>query len=223
MTELYSQTVGGDSSSRPDRTPADSTDPQGPATGDDHSGPSGDMQMGYGRFAAMIGTSTIVMFFLMYLNTYAWDHARWSETRVYMALLMGATMALVMLGFMLSMYRNTKLNLAIVGAAVLAIAGSLWLVRGQETVQDRSWMRAMIPHHSIAILTSERAEIEDLRVCALAVEIIEAQQREIDEMDWLIDDIATNGPAVTIEEANARPVPEFPGSAQRVCADGPGN
>ncbi len=84
-------------------------------------------------------------------------------------------------------------------------------------------MSAMIPHHSIAILTSERAEIEDLRACDLAVAIIEAQRREIDEMDWLIDDISDNGPADTVEDANARPIPEFTGTSTRTCAGEFGN
>ncbi|MCB0996241.1 MAG: DUF305 domain-containing protein [Acidimicrobiales bacterium] len=178
------------------------------------------MHMSYGRFAAMIATSTVVMFGLMYLNTYAWDHVRWSETRAYMAVLMGATMAVIMLGFMLSMYKNMRLNIAIGVGAVALFAGSLWLVRSQTTVQDTSYMRAMIPHHSIAILTSERSELEDVRVCELAVEIIEAQRREIAEMDWLIADIDANGPAETADEAAARPVPDFEGTSIRSCDTG---
>ncbi|MFN3218783.1 MAG: DUF305 domain-containing protein [Acidimicrobiales bacterium] len=176
------------------------------------------MHMGYGRFAAMIATSTVAMFVLMYLNTFAWDHVRWSETRFYMAFVMGATMAVIMLAFMLGMYRSTTINIAIVAGAVLVFAGALWLVRSQETVQDTSYMRAMIPHHSIAILTSERSELADVRVCELAVEIIEAQRREIAEMDWLIDDIGDNGAADTAAEAEARPVPDFTGTASRTCA-----
>ena len=177
----------------------------------------GGVHMSYGRFAAMIGTSTVVMFGLMYINTYAFDHVRWSETRFYMALLMGAVMAAIMLGFMLSMYRSTKMNIGIFVLAIAVFAGSLALVRSQVTVQDSSWMRAMIPHHSIAILTSERAEIDDARVCELAEGIIEAQQREIAEMEWLINDIDENGKATTAAEAAARPIPDFTGDAIRTC------
>lgn len=172
---------------------------------------------GYGRFAAMIATSTVVMFGLMYINTYAFDHVRWSETRFYMALLMGGVMAIIMLGFMLNMYKSTKVNIGIFVLAIAVFAGSLALVRSQVTVQDSSWMRAMIPHHSIAILTSERAEIDDARVCELAKSIIEAQKREIAEMDWLLDDIAENGKATTAAEAEARAVPEFEVEAIRDC------
>ncbi len=78
-------------------------------------------------------------------------------------------------------------------------------------------MKAMIPHHSIAILTSERSESRDVRVCELQVAIIEAQRREIAEMTWLIDDIERNGPAESVEEARARQVPDFEGTSERVC------
>jgi uncharacterized protein (DUF305 family) len=145
--------------------------------------------MSYWRFAAMIATSTVVMYGLMYLNTYAFEHVFWSETRAWMALVMGATMAIIMLGFMLGMYRKRALNLAIFGGATVVFALALWLVRSQATVNDAEYMRAMIPHHSIAILTSERAQISDPRVRKLADEIIEAQEREIAEMKYLIGDL----------------------------------
>jgi hypothetical protein len=183
-------------------TAADAADAHGPEHEDGGGG------MGYGRFAAMIATSTVVMFGLMYLNTYALDHVRWSETRLYMAVVMGAAMAVIMLGYMFSMYRSRAVNIAVVIGSVMVFAGALFLVRSQTTVDDRSYMRAMIPHHSIAILTSENAGIEDVRVRELADEIIDAQRREIDEMEWLIDDIAEHGPATTQAEADARPVPD---------------
>ena len=147
------------------------------------------MHGSYGRFAAMIATSTAVMLGLMYLNTYALDHVFWSQTRFWMALVMGATMAIVMLAFMLHMYRNRMANAAIFIGAAVVLAGSLYMVRSQATVSDVSWMKAMIPHHSIAILTSERATLRDPRVRELAGEIIEAQRREIDEMKALIEEL----------------------------------
>ena len=110
-----------------------------------------------------------------------------------MALLMGATMAVVMLTLMMSMYKNTKANIAIFVGAILVFAASLWLVHGQFTVQDRSYTRAMIPHHSIAIMTSAHAEITDPRVRGLADDIIYAQDKEIAEMRYLIADISENG------------------------------
>jgi uncharacterized protein (DUF305 family) len=120
-------------------------------------------------------------------------------------------MAIIMLGFMLNMYKNKKANMAIFAGSLIVFAASLFLVRSQVTVQDNAWMKAMIPHHSIAIMTSERAEIDDVRVKALANEIIKAQRREIKEMEWLINDIKENGTAATEAEAAARPMPEFEG------------
>lgn len=148
--------------------------------------------MTYTRFAAMIATSTVVMFGLMYLNTYALDHVTYSQTRTWMALLMGAVMAVIMMGFMASMYKNQRLNAVIIAGSVVVFAFALWLVRSQETVDDVSYMKAMIPHHSIAIMTSERAHIRDPRVRELADEIIEAQVREIAEMKALIADLEAN-------------------------------
>ncbi|MEB0059677.1 DUF305 domain-containing protein [Variovorax sp. LG9.2] len=143
----------------------------------------------YPKFFAMTITSTIVMFGLMYLNTYQLDHIYFSETRAYMALVMGATMAVIMLVFMLGMYANRAANAAILIGSVVVFAAALWLVRSQATVDEVSWMKAMIPHHSIAILTSERAHISDSRVRKLADGIIEAQRREIGEMKALIKDL----------------------------------
>ncbi|MCR9207560.1 DUF305 domain-containing protein [Rhodopirellula bahusiensis] len=145
--------------------------------------------MKYRTFAAMIATSSVVMLGLMYLNTYSLDHVFWSETRFYMAILMGATMAIVMLAFMFGMYKNKKANIGIFVGSAIVFATSLFLVRSQQTVDDVSWMKAMIPHHSIAILTSERANISDPRVRKLADEIIEAQRKEIAEMKQLIAEL----------------------------------
>ncbi|TCD24019.1 DUF305 domain-containing protein [Pseudomonas sp. IC_126] len=143
----------------------------------------------YARFGAMIATSTIVMFGLMYLNTFQLDHIRLSETRVYMALIMGATMAIIMLSFMLGMYQKRGVNIVIFAGSVMVFIASLWLVRSQQTVDQVSWMKAMIPHHSIAILTSERATITDPRVRELADQIIQSQREEIVQMERLIDEL----------------------------------
>ncbi|HEY0824177.1 MAG TPA: DUF305 domain-containing protein [Ramlibacter sp.] len=147
------------------------------------------MQGSYPRFFLMVATSAVIMYGLMYLNTYTLDHVFWSETRLYMACLMGATMALVMLGFMRGMYGNRKANVAIVATSAAVFLGALALVRSQATVDDVSWMKAMIPHHSIAIMTSERARISDPRARQLADQIIQSQQQEIAEMKTLIREL----------------------------------
>ncbi|WP_281976583.1 DUF305 domain-containing protein [Pseudorhizobium flavum] len=149
--------------------------------------------MSYIRFLTMVTVSTAIMFGLMYLNVFSFDHVFFSETRLFMALIMGSIMAVVMLSFMLHMYTNKAANLAIYAGAAILFAGSLYLVRSQETVGDVAWMKAMIPHHSIAILTSERATITDPRARKLADEIIDAQRREIDEMKGIISDLEKGG------------------------------
>lgn len=143
----------------------------------------------YLKFTLMILTSTLVMYVMMYLNTYQWDHVYFSETRAYMALYMGAAMAIIMLAFMTNMYKKTKLNLVVYGVSVIAFAIGLWGVRSQATVDQVDWMKAMIPHHSIAILTSSRADLEDPRVRKLADGIISTQKREIKEMQQLIGEL----------------------------------
>jgi len=174
----------------------------------------------YLRFAAMILTAMVVMYGVMYTSSWEWSHVRFSESRVFMALVMGGTMGLVMLGWMLNMYRDMRFNIGVVVASLLLIAVGVFLDRSQTTVQDTGFMSGMIPHHSLAITRAERSELNDARVCQLAVEISEAQRREILEMDWLIEDIEANGTAETVEQAEARPVPEFEVSADRDCPSG---
>jgi hypothetical protein len=174
----------------------------------------------YLRFGGMIVTAMVAMLALTYINSMELSHVRWSETRAYMALLMGGTMAVIMLAFMLGMYRNRKVNAGILAGSLILFSLATFLVRSQTTVQDESFMSAMIPHHSIAILTSERSETSDVRVCELQVAIIEAQRREIDEMNWLLEDIERNGLAETATEAQQRPVPNFEGQSARTCESG---
>lgn len=141
----------------------------------------------YGKFFWMLGLSFVAMYVTMYFHTYEFDHVYFSLTRLYMACLGIAAMAVIMLSFMLNMYKNKKKNIGIyVGSAVLFFA-ALGLVRAQgPIIGDVLYMKAMIPHHSIAILTSKRADIKDPETKKLAKEIIEAQEREIAQMKKII-------------------------------------
>lgn len=147
------------------------------------------MNKNYAKFLGMIATSAILMYAVMYLNTYELDHIYFSEMRMYMTILSTAVMAVIMLGFMLHMLKNKKINLAIVGVSIIVFVGSFFLMRNQTTIDEVDYMEAMIPHHSIAILTSERADIEDPRVQELADDIIDAQEKEIAEMKDLIEEL----------------------------------
>jgi hypothetical protein len=174
----------------------------------------------YLRFAAMIVTGMVVMYFVMFVGSWEVSHVRTSQSRIFMAITMGGAMGLVMLAWMLNMYKSTVGNVVVVVVSLLLLAVGTTLDRSQATVDDSSFMRAMIPHHSLAITRSERFGNDDVRVCELAVAISEAQRREILEMDWLIEDIAANGPATTPGEAEARAVPDFDRPAQRDCPTG---
>lgn len=170
----------------------------------------------YLRFFVMIGTSMVAMYVLMYTNSYQIiDHFWFSETRLFMTLIMGGAMIIIMLLYMIKMYSNRIKNVVIIAGGVLLITASIWLVRNQVTVSDINYMEGMIPHHSIAILTSERSQIKDVRVRELADEIIKAQRREIKEMEWLINDIRENGTIETEDEKEKRPVPKFQGSTEK--------
>lgn len=166
--------------------------------------------MTYSRFGLMIATSTLVMFCLMYLNTFEVGHIWFSQTRMWMALVMGAAMAVVMMAFMMKMYPSRRANLAVIAGAVVVFAGALWLVRSQATVDDVSYMEAMIPHHSIAVMTSARAHIRDPRVRELADSILAAQIREIAEMEQLIADLKRQPVPVGAPDLPPNPNPDLP-------------
>ncbi|MBT2557976.1 DUF305 domain-containing protein [Hymenobacter sp. ISL-91] len=140
----------------------------------------------YSRFFLMLGASLVAMYVVMYLNVYEWDHVYFSLTRLYMALLMLVPMTLVMMGFMWKMYPNKQRNALIMGGSLVAFVIVTFMVRSQTFVGDTLWMKAMIPHHSIAIMVSKRADIRDPEVRKLADEIIEAQEREIKQMKEMI-------------------------------------
>ena len=151
------------------------------------------MGMGWGRFAAMIGTSTFIMFFLMYQLVYSFDHALFSVNRLIASLVMGCVMTVVMLSFMWSSYKGRAIKITVLVLAALLGAALLFVNRGQVVVEDVSFMESMIPHHSIAINDARKASISDPRVRKLADGIIRAQVLEIEAMKQLIADIEENG------------------------------
>ncbi|MCG2431096.1 DUF305 domain-containing protein [Aequorivita xiaoshiensis] len=147
----------------------------------------------YTKFMLMLASSFVAMYITMYLNTYQIDHVYFSLTRFYMTCLGISTMAVIMWFFMRKMYTNKKKNIAILIGSLVLFVSALGLVRAQSPiVGDVLWMRAMIPHHSIAILTSERADIKDPEVKKLADDIIKAQEKEIAEMKAMIKRLENN-------------------------------
>lgn len=136
----------------------------------------------YRKFIAMLVASFVAMYITMYLNTYKMDHVYFSLTRFYMACLGISAMAVIMWFTMRKMYQNQKKNTAILLGSLVLFISALGLVRSQQPIGDVLYMKAMIPHHSIAILTSKRAAIKDPEVRKLADGIIKAQEKEIAEM-----------------------------------------
>ncbi len=151
------------------------------------------MKMGWGRFAGMIAASTVIMFFLMYQLVYSWDHVLFSVNRLVASLAMGCVMIAVMLGFMWSMYEGHRTKIVVLVTAIVGALLLLFVNRSQVLVADTTFMRSMIPHHSIAINNARKATIKDVRVRRLADQIIQGQMKEIAEMTLLIDDIDRNG------------------------------
>ena len=147
----------------------------------------------YTKFVLMLTASFVAMYLTMYLNTYQIDHVYFSLTRFYMTCLGISAMAIIMFVAMRSMYKNNKKNIAIILGSLVLFTTALTLVRAQAPIiGDVLWMKAMITHHSIAILTSERADIEDPEVKKLGENIIKAQKKEIEEMKAMINRLESN-------------------------------
>ncbi|MGK2861059.1 MAG: DUF305 domain-containing protein [Chitinophagaceae bacterium] len=140
----------------------------------------------YSKFVLMLTASFTAMYITMYLNTYEISHVYFSLTRFYMACLGISAMAVIMLLFMLNMYKNKRKNMAIILGSLVLFISALTLVRTQTPIGDVLYMKAMIPHHSIAILTSKRADLKDPEVRELAGDILKTQEKEIAEMKALI-------------------------------------
>lgn len=140
----------------------------------------------YAKFFLMLGVSFVVMHLTMYLNTEQADHLYLSTNRLYMTTLMISSMALIMLGFMRSMYPNVRLNRLIAAGSIGLFIGALACVRQQAFIDDKRFMHSMIPHHSIAILVSKRANLTDPEVKQLSQNIIQAQEREIAQMKQIL-------------------------------------
>ena len=141
----------------------------------------------YKKFIVMMVVSYIIMYIIMFLNIIEIQHYHTNISRIYMTLLMISAMAMVMILMMGKMYPDKKINMGIITVSVVVFGATLFALRGQTPIGDVQYMKAVIPHHSSAILTSERANIQDPEVKKLAEEIIKAQRKEIAEMEAMIE------------------------------------
>lgn len=146
----------------------------------------------YLKFALMMATSFVIMYAVMFLNAAGIDHVMLSTMRTYMTLLMIAPMAVVMLLYMWGMYKNKKLNVLILTVSVVVFGVVYSMMRNQTGISDVQYMKAMIPHHSSAILTSENADLQDPKTKKLAEDISKLQKEEIALMKEYLDRINKN-------------------------------
>ena len=146
----------------------------------------------YLKFALMMATSFVIMYAVMFLNVAGIDHVMLSTMRTYMTLLMIAPMAIVMLLYMWGMYKNKKLNVLILTVSVVVFGVVYSMMRNQTGISDVQYMKAMIPHHSSAILTSENADLQDPETQKLAEDISKLQKEEIALMKAYLDRINKN-------------------------------
>ncbi|PZX52483.1 protein of unknown function (DUF305) [Algoriphagus ratkowskyi] len=146
----------------------------------------------YQKFAIMMAVSFVIMYGVMFLNADIFDHVMLSTTRTYMTILMISAMAVTMMLFMWGMYENKKANYLIIGSALIIFFGTLSMLRNQTMIADVQWMKAMIPHHSSAIMVSQKAHLKDPEAQKLAQDIIEAQKKEIAQMKAMINRLESN-------------------------------
>ena len=143
----------------------------------------------YKKLMLTLIISFFIMYLVMFLNITEFSHYYTSITRIYMAILMVAPMAVVMILVMGKMYPNKKMNAGIIMASIAVFILTLAALRTQTPINDVQYMKAMIPHHSSAILTSKKANIQDPDVKKLSEEIIKAQEEEIAEMKAKINEL----------------------------------
>lgn len=143
--------------------------------------------MSYNKFSIMMIISFIIMYIVMFLNMDSLSHYHTSTTRIYMAILMVAPMAVVMMLMMGKMYPNKKLNTGIILTAIVVFIITLIGLRTQTPISDVQYMKAMIPHHSSAIMVSKHANIQDPEVKKLSEQIIQSQEKEIAEMEAMLN------------------------------------
>ena len=141
----------------------------------------------YRNLAIELIVHFIIMYLVMYTMIATLDHLYFNLNNVYMTLMMVTPMALLMLVLMRSMYENKRANLIIAIGAVVIFAGSFYAMRSQAAIGDKELIRGMIPHHSGAILMCGKAKLTDPELITLCDEIVDAQEREIAQMQAVLE------------------------------------
>lgn len=143
----------------------------------------------YARFAVELAVDFVIMYVVMYTMIASLSDFYLNLNNVYMTLMMVAPMAIVMLVSMRSMFPSREANLAIMGVAAAVFAASFYGMRAQAAIDDEEFLRAMIPHHSGAVLMCEQASLKDPEIIELCGQIVPAQQEEIAAMKAILERI----------------------------------
>ena len=137
----------------------------------------------------MLGLNLLISLLIMYLVmfTMIWSVGDLFNNinTFYMAVTMAMPMGILMLLMMRMMYPNQKLNRILYALFALLFILAFGGTRAQSLVGDRQFVRAMIPHHSGAILMCNRAAIRDAEIRDLCFKpdgIVDSQTREIAQM-----------------------------------------
>ena len=144
------------------------------------------MRSHYRMLGLNLAVSLIIMYFVMFTMIWRIGDFFNNLNMLYMAVMMATPMGILMLLMMRMMYANKKLNLLlhVLFAALFVLA--FWGMRAQAVVGDRQFVRAMIPHHSGAILMCNRASLRDPEIRDLCFKpngIVDSQRREIVQME----------------------------------------
>ncbi|ARP98084.1 DUF305 domain-containing protein [Pseudorhodoplanes sinuspersici] len=141
----------------------------------------------YGRLAIELSIDFIIMYLVMYTMIATIGHFFLNLNNAYMTLMMVTPMSVVMLVSMRSMFPSSRLNVAIVIVGVITFLASFYAMRTQAAIDDRQFLRSMIPHHSGAILMCEQASLKDPEIIALCQEIVRSQNDEISRMQAMLN------------------------------------
>lgn len=136
----------------------------------------------YKKLALMIVLSFISMYVLMYSMVDIFANVIPNVNQFYMAALMTMPMLIIEIIVMGSMYMNKKWNIMLLITGSLAAIIFYSCIREQTAVNDKQFLKSMIPHHAAAILMAQKASLQDPEVSQLAKDIIKAQQAEIAQM-----------------------------------------
>lgn len=143
----------------------------------------------YGKLLVMAILSFLAMYILMYAMVDTFSNVFMNINQFYMAGLMTSPMIIIELLLMGSMYKNKKINILLIAGSTVLLITFFLLIRQQAAVDDKQFIKSMIPHHSGAILMCEHADIKDPELKKLCEQIRSGQQTEIDQMKAKLNEL----------------------------------